>query len=422
MKPLFALVDCNNFYVSCERLFRPDVADKPAIVLSNNDGCAVARSHEVKALGVKMGTPFFQLKHLIHKHGIQVFSSNYTLYADISSRVMSTLEAMAPGLEVYSIDEAFLDLTGLEDTYDLESFGQNVRQRINKDVGIPVCVGIAPTKTLAKLANHAAKQFPATKGVVDLSETHRQRKLMGLVPVGEVWGIGRKISARLQDMGIKTALDLADSDTSLIRKEFSVVVERTLRELNGTSCLAMEDAPPAKQQIVCSRSFGSKISNRADMHEAISGFVARACEKLRGENRVCQTMSVFIRTSPFSNGKPYSKTASGKLVNPTADTREFLALARSLTENIWLDDHEFAKAGVMLSDFSDPGSHQASLFDEPMSSERNESLMRVVDKINQQGKSKIEFASQTGSKGWSMKREFLSPSYTTNWSDLPKVK
>lgn len=422
MKPLFALVDCNNFYCSAERVLRPDLESKPIIVLSNNDGCAVARSAEAKALGIKMGTPYFQLKDLIRQHDIQVFSSNYTLYADISSRVMRTLESLAPGLEIYSIDEAFLDLTGMSNTHNLFDFGQRVRHKVGKEVGIPVCVGIAPTKTLAKLANYAAKKYPATEGVVDLSCANRQRKLLSLVPVSEVWGIGKKISARLNAMGVHTALDFADSEPSLIRKEFSVVLERTLRELNGTSCIDLEDAPPTKQQIVCSRSFGRRLKRREDVQEALSGFVARACEKLRGERQVCRAMTVFMQTSPFDKAKRYSKSASGQLISPSSDTRAFLKLARDLSDKIWLDGPEYAKAGVMLFDFSSPENVQHTLFDPPENVDRNEALMKAIDSINARHKKALQFASQSGTSEWLMKREFLSPSYTTNWNQLPLVK
>src|SRR5690554_435157 len=237
MSPVFALVDCNNFYASCEKLFRPDLKHVPVVVLSNNDGCVVARSREAKALGIKMGVPMFQIRDAIRQHGIVCFSSNYALYADLSQRVMSTLEALAPQVEVYSIDEAFLDLTGVDACIALDAFGLQVRQQVYQWTGITVCVGIAPTKTLAKLANHAAKSYPATGGVVDLTSPVRQRKLMALIPVSEIWGIGRKLTQRLETLGIKTALQLADADPQWIKRNFSVVVERTVRELNGQSCL-----------------------------------------------------------------------------------------------------------------------------------------------------------------------------------------
>lgn len=254
MKTVFALVDCNNFYASCEKLFRPDLKNTPVVVLSNNDGCIVARSKEAKALGIKMGVPLFQIQDEIKQHGIVCFSSNYALYADLSNRVMTILEEEAPRLEVYSIDEAFMDLTGVNNVMDLLAFGQQVKVKVDQWTGITVGVGIAPTKTLAKLANHAAKKYPATGSVVDLMDPDRQKRLLALVDVSDVWGVGRRITAKLKARGIHTALDLANSDPKSIRSEFSVVLERTIRELNGVSCLDLELVRPTKQQIICSRS------------------------------------------------------------------------------------------------------------------------------------------------------------------------
>ncbi|HEK2766164.1 TPA: hypothetical protein SMT63_003620 [Proteus mirabilis] len=256
---MFALIDVNSFYASCERIFRPDIANKPVIVLSNNDGCVIARSKEVKLLGIKMGALYFEIQSLVKKHDIQVFSSNYTLYADISNRVMDTLSGFAPRVETYSIDEQFLDMTGMLRNFPLEDYGRKIQQRILQIAHVPVGVGFAQTKTLAKLANHAAKTWTKTGGVVDLSATSRQKRLMSLVPVNEVWGVGRKISNRLNAMGIVTALDLARAETTMIRKTFGVVVERTVRELNGESCIELEEVAKTKEQIICSRSFGKKI-------------------------------------------------------------------------------------------------------------------------------------------------------------------
>ncbi|WP_282960971.1 Y-family DNA polymerase [Vibrio alginolyticus] len=294
--PVFALVDCNNFYASCEKLFRPDLKDTPVVVLSNNDGCVVARSREAKLLGIKMGVPVFQIKAEMQRHGILAFSSNYALYADLSSRVMRTLEEMAPRVEVYSIDEAFLDLTGIESALSLVEFGQQVRERIGHWIGITVCVGIAPTKTLAKLANHAAKKYPATQGVVDLTNPDRQRRLLALVPVDDVWGVGRRLSKRLNALGITTALDLANASPRAIRDQFSVVLERTVRELNGDSCIELEEIPPAKKQIVCSRSFGVKVTHFELLREAVCEYATRATEKLRKEQQQAKVLTVFIRT------------------------------------------------------------------------------------------------------------------------------
>lgn len=421
--PVFALVDCNNFYASCEKLFRPDLKDTPVVVLSNNDGCVVARSREAKLLGIKMGVPVFQIKAEMQRHGILAFSSNYALYADLSSRVMRTLEEMAPRVEVYSIDEAFLDLTGIESAISLVEFGQQVRERIGHWIGITVCVGIAPTKTLAKLANHAAKKYPATQGVVDLTNPDRQRRLLALVPVDDVWGVGRRLSKRLNALGITTALDLANASPRAIRDQFSVVLERTVRELNGESCIELEEIPPTKKQIVCSRSFGVKVTHFELLREAICEYATRATEKLRKEQQQAKVMTVFIRTSPFKDNEPqYSNSASGELLIPSCDTRDFIELASHLLKRIWKDGFRYAKAGVMLSDFYDPGMFQPGLFDDVSTRSNSQQLMSVLDTINQSGAGKVFFAGQGTKKDWSMKREHLSPAYTTRWDQLPRVK
>lgn len=421
--PVFALVDCNNFYASCEKLFRPDLKDTPVVVLSNNDGCVVARSREAKSLGIKMGVPAFQIKAEMQRHGILAFSSNYALYADLSNRVMRTLEEMAPRVEVYSIDEAFLDLTGIESAISLVEFGQQVRERIGHWIGITVCVGIAPTKTLAKLANHAAKKYPATQGVVDLTNPDRQRRLLALVPVDDVWGVGRLLSKRLNALGITTALDLANASPRAIRDQFSVVLERTVRELNGESCIELEEIPPTKKQIVCSRSFGVKITQFELLREAVCEYATRATEKLRKEQQQAKVLTVFIRTSPFKDNEPqYSNSASGELLIPSCDTRDFIELANHLLKRIWKDGFRYAKAGVMLSDFYDPGMFQPGLFDDVSTRSNSQQLMSVLDTINQSGAGKIFFAGQGTKKDWSMKREHLSPAYTTRWDQLPRVK
>ena len=445
-QPTFALVDCNNFYASCEKLFRPDLKHRPLVVLSNNDGCVVARSKEAKALGIKMGVPIFKIRNELRQHNIAVFSSNYTLYADMSARVMRTLEELAQRVEIYSIDEAFLDLTGTQKLLSNNLFGQQVRQIIGDWTGITVCVGIAPTKTLAKLANHAAKKYPATQGVVDLSDPQRQQRLMALLPVDEVWGIGRRLAVRLQNMGINSALDLANANPKHIRQQFSLVVERTVRELNGESCMELEELPPTKKQIVCSRSFGERVTSLQEMGEAICRHSARAGEKLRKEKRYAKIITVFIRTSPFNaNQSQYANSATAELSLPSDDSRDLINQAMGLLERIWRDGYQYAKAGVMLSDFYEPGVYQPSLFDQEVSDSnsperrnspergkshersKSQALMSTLDKINRSGKSKLFFARQgvvnsSQPKNWIMKREHLSPAYTTNWNDILKVK
>lgn len=416
----FALVDCNNFYVSCERLFRPDLKQVPVAVLSNNDGCIIARSQEVKDLGIKMGTPVFKVKNLVEQHRIRIFSSNYSLYDNISTRVMETLETFTPRVEIYSIDEAFLDLTGFT---ELAAYGRQIRQNVGREVGVPVCVGIAPTKTLAKLANYAAKKFKQTGGVVDLSDPQRQQRLLEITPVAEVWGIGRRHTESLARLGITTAGQLARMDTRSIRRQYSVVMERTLRELNGESCISLEEITPAKKQIVCSRSFGEKITAKNSVRQAVCEFAARAAEKLRNDKQRAKVLTVFIRTSPFDQRDPYySNAATGSLGQPTADTRELVGKATALFECIWRDGPRYAKAGVMLGDFSPQGQRQYSLFEHPTVIDTSDRLMQTIDRINNSGTGKIWFAGQQPTKDWFMKQDLKSPAYTTRWESLPAVR
>ncbi|MDF7657650.1 translesion error-prone DNA polymerase V subunit UmuC [Erwiniaceae bacterium L1_54_6] len=420
---MFALVDVNSFYASCETVFRPDLRGKPVVVLSNNDGCVIARSAESKVLGIRMGDPYFKIKNDLRRHKVNVFSSNYSLYADMSNRVMATLEEMAPAVEIYSIDEAFLCLEGMQRHRSLDEFGRQVRARIRRDTHLTVGVGIAQTKTLAKLANHAAKKWTQTGGVLDLSNVDRQKKLMKLVPVEDVWGVGRRISKKLNAMGITTAFDLAEQSTWIIRKHFNVVLERTVRELRGEPCLEMEEFAPTKQQIVCSRSFGSRITEYMDMRQAVCAYAERAAEKLRGEKQYCRQIAVFLRTSPHAENEVfYGNQASGKLLTPSNDTRDIIRVAMDALDRIWIDGHRYMKAGVMLGDFFSQGVAQLNLFDEFKPQPNSEALMRVVDGLNQSGKGKLWFAGQGIQKSWDMKREMLSPAYTTRFSDLPVVR
>ena len=424
---MFALVDCNNFYVSCERLFRPDLAKRPVVVLSNNDGCVVARSQEAKALGIKMGVPVFQVQSLLKAHQVVVFSSNYALYAELSQRVMSTLEHLAPAVEVYSIDEAFLDIRGIAACAELAQWGQRVRHTIAQWIGLPVCVGMAPTKTLAKLANHAAKHYQATQGVVDLSSWKRQQRLMALLPVSEVWGVGRRLSAHLEALNIHTALDLARADPQVLRRRFNVVLERTIRELNGISCINLAQDLPAKQQIISSRSFSQPITEYAALQEAVASYLTRAMEKLRQEHRLTRCIQVFIRTSPFRTQEPYyGNAATARLAEPTADTRVVMKQAMQLLKKLWRDGYGYAKAGVMLSDFYEHSGWQPDLLQtaeqHPQYAQRSQALMQTIDHINQTYSTPIHFARQGIERHWQMKRNRLSPHYLSRWSDLPRVQ
>lgn len=421
---MFALCDVNSFYASCETVFRPDLKGRPVVVLSNNDGCVIARSAEAKPF-VKMGEPYFKQKEQFRRQGVICFSSNYELYADMSNRVMTTLEELSPRCEIYSIDEAFCDLTGVRNCRNLTDFGREIRETVLRRTHLTVGVGIAQTKTLAKLANHAAKQWQRqTGGVVDLSNIEKQRKLMAALPVNEVWGVGRRISKKLETMGIKTVLQLADTDIRFIRKHFNVVLERTVRELRGEPCLGLEEFAPVKQEIVCSRSFGGRITEYHEMRQAICSYASRAAEKLRGEHQYCRFISAFVKTSPFALNEPYyGNSASVKLLTPTQDSRDIIAAATKCLDAIWKDGHRYQKAGVMLGDFYSQGVAQLNLFDDNAPRQNSEKLMEVLDHLNaKNGRGALYFAGQGIQTAWQMKREMLSPRYTTRYSDLLTVR
>ncbi|WP_447781396.1 translesion error-prone DNA polymerase V subunit UmuC [Enterobacter asburiae] len=420
---MFALVDVNSFYASCERVFRPDLQGKPIVVVSNNDGCIISLSREAKQFGIKMGEPYFKFKEKLYPSKVYVFSSNYALYADLSSRVMQTLTDLAPAIEIYSIDEAFVNVSGVSHCLSLEAFGHQMRTEVLKNTGLNVGVGIAPTKTLAKLANYAAKRWASTGGVVDLSGRERQRKLLAKVPVEEVWGVGRRITKKLNAMGITTALELAEASSWVIRKHFNVVLERTARELRGEPCLDLEEFTPTKQQIICSRSFGHRITQYEEMHQAICAYAERAAEKLRGEHQYCRFISVFVRTSPHADNEIYyGNQASVTLMTPTNDSRDIIRAATEALGRIWLDGYRYMKAGVMLADFFSSGVAQLNLFDDNRLRANSAALMETIDSLNHSGKGKIWFAGQGIEKSWAMKREMLSPAYTTRYADLPVAK
>lgn len=422
---MFALVDVNSFYASCEKVFRPDLKNQPVIVVSNNDGCVIARSPESKALGIRMGEPWFQIKSRQFPVRLNVFSSNYSLYHDMSVRVSTVLEEMAVASEIYSIDESFLSLAGIDRTEPFEDYGRRIRERVRSVTGLTVGVGMGITKTLAKSAQWASKEWPQFGGVLALTADNPQRteKLLSLQPVEEVWGVGRRLSKQLNAMGIITALDLARSNTAFIRKNFSVVLERTVRELAGEPCIALEEAPPTKQQIVCSRSFGERITTLESMRQAVCTHAQRAAEKLRQEGQYCRHVSAFIKTSPFAQGEPYYGNVAGeKLMVPTQDTRDIIAVAMRCLEHIWRDGHRYAKAGIMLGDFSSGSMAQLGLFDEIPPRSASAQLMTVLDKVNNSGLGKLWFAGQGTAPEWQMKREMLSPAWTTRWNDIPVAK
>ncbi|EPR0422734.1 Y-family DNA polymerase [Enterobacter hormaechei] len=422
---MFALADVNSFYASCEKVFRPDLRDKPVVVLSNNDGCVIARSKEAKQLGIKMGVPWFQLKGTQFPERVIAFSSNYALYASMSNRVMAHLEELAPRVEQYSIDEMFLDIRGIDVSIDFEDFGRQLRAHVRSGTGLTIGVGMGPTKTLAKSAQWASKEWPQFGGVLALTRDNPKRteKLLSLQPVEEIWGVGRRISKTLNTMGITTALQLAHANPAFIRKNFNVVLERTVRELNGEACISLEEAPPAKQQIVCSRSFGERVTTYESMRQAVCQHAERAAEKLRSEKQYCRHIAVFLKTSPFAVNEPYySNLASEKLLIPTHDTRDIINAAVRALDRIWIDGHRYAKAGCMLNDFTPTGVSQLNLFDDTQPRSNSNQLMKVVDGINHSGLGKVWFAGRGIAPEWQMKREMLSPAYTTRWSDIPAAK
>lgn len=419
-----ALIDVNNFYVSCERVFNPKLNGKPVVVLSNNDGCAVARSNEVKALGVAMGAPWFKLKDLAIQHGIIGLSSNYALYADMSNRVMSILREYSPDQEVYSIDESFLDLTGFH-SRDLVRYGQHMRKRILKWTGLPVCVGIGPTKTLAKLANHCAKKRPVFNGVCNFNtmDPHELDTLLAETEVGEVWGVGRKLAPRLEALGFKSVLDLKRSNPERLRQQFSVVMEKTIRELNGTVCIELEEMAPAKKQIISSRSFGHPVRDYVSLAESITLYMSRAAEKLRKQQSFAGSVYVYIRTSPFKPDDPfYSNGMTIPLSSPTDDTRQLVNVVLWGLKLIYKPNYNYAKAGVMLSEIVPAGGVQTDLFSQTQTSPKSTALMSIMDTINRKmGKESIKLASEGFRRPWKMKQGNKSPSYTTRWEDVPKV-
>ncbi|MBV2132227.1 translesion error-prone DNA polymerase V subunit UmuC [Pseudomonas sp. MAP12] len=420
VEPAFALIDCNSFYASCERVFRPDLARTPIVVLSNNDGCVIARSAEAKPL-VKMGEPYFQIRNTLRRHGIVAFSSNYALYGDMSQRVMTLLEGMAPALEVYSIDEAFAELTGMPGS--LEALGRQMRATVQRCTGIPVGVGIASSKTLAKLANHAAKRWQRqTGGVVDLRDPQRRDKLLRAVAVGEVWGIGRKLTEHLAEMDIRTAWDLAQADPWTIRKRFSVVVEKTARELRGTACLGLDDEPAAKQEICCSRMFGQRLHELAPIREAVATYAARACEKLRAQGSLCKKVRVSIRTGMFNPAEPkFAKGVICELPYPTDDTRLIIRAATEGLELVYREGFAFSKAEVLLLDLRRRGEYTPDLFatHPPAAAER---VMGVMDAINARwGRGTMRPASVPTAPDWGMRRELMSQSFTTRIDQLWRV-
>lgn len=417
---MFALIDCNNFYANCERLFRPDLRDQPIVVLSNNDGCVIARSNEAKALGVKMGEPFFQIKALCKQHKIQVFSSNYTLYGDLSRRVMCVILESWTEVEIYSIDEAFLDLSTLP-TPIQESFCTKLQKIILKTTGIPTSIGLGETKTLAKIANHLCKK----ELNIPVFNMTNQQDWLKKISVGDVWGIGRQWQKKLMQQGINSAFDLAEMNPHLLRKQFNVVLMRTAMELKGIPCAGLEEIEP-KQSIMSSRSFGQMQTDFSTIAQAISAHCKRAWEKLRSQDLVAQNLFVFVQTNRFRDDLPqYCKSISFKLVNPSDDLMLITKMAKLCFKKLYRSGYQYKKVGVCLENLLPKNPRQLDIFHQPTHENlaKKEKLMEALEGINQKyGTQTIHLAAEGYIKPWAMRAELKSPAYTTSWKDLPLVK
>lgn len=439
---MYALVDGNNFYVSCERVFRPSLNGRPVVVLSNNDGCAIARSNEAKALGIKMGAPWFQIRHMQESDGLVALSANFALYGDMSDRMMSLAAGLGHRQEIYSIDESFIDLTGIRG--DMKERSRKIRSRILQWIGIACGIGIGPTKTLAKLANHIAKTAERKPG--SYPEQHAQvchlgnlpsdelQALMQATEVGEVWGVGRKIGTQLQAAGIHTVLDLAQLDPATVKRRWSVVLERTVRELQGTDCIVLEHEPPAKQEIACTRSFGHAVKALSSLQEAVTEFASRAAQKLRHQNSHAAQVLTFIRTSPFRvQDLQYSRSTVVPLRRPSDDSREITQAALLGLNAIYRPGYNYAKTGVMLLDIrpADQLQQELALDGDDVAGPGGGKLMQTLDAINQRfGRGTLSLASagltRAGLAGdlrtWGMKQERRTPGYTTDWEGLAVVR
>jgi DNA polymerase V len=417
---VFALIDCNSFYCSCERICQPALKRVPVVVLSNNDGCVIARSAEAKTLGIGMGAAFYQVREQMSRLGVVARSSNYTLYADISNRVMRVMAEMLPGIEVYSIDEAWGDMTGVADPAAL---GHQIRARLAQEIGMPVGVGISTTKTLAKLANWAAKKWKGTGGVLDLTDPARQEKLLRLAPVSEVWGVGHRSAAKLAALGISTAWELAQFDIGTLRKTFGVTMERTARELRGISCIGFNEGPPPKEAICSSKMFGERQTELPPIREALAAYVSRAAEKLRSQGSLCSTIQVGLQTQLADLNAPrYANTVTLALPAPTDDTREILALAQRGLGQIYRPNYRYSKCSILLMDLSQRGEVTPDLF-APTPRRGAEKLMEVVDQINKrEGRGTVRIGRIPAAPAWAMRRELLSQRYTTRWEEVICVR
>ena len=414
---MMALVDCNSCYASCEQVFRPDLRDKPVVVLSNNDGCIIARSKQAKNLGIPDLHPYFKVEHYLKKHRVKVFSANFRLYGDISNQVMATLREFSPHVEQYSIDEMFLDFDGMKQ--DMNDYGETIRRTIWQHTRMPVGVGIAPTKTLTKLANHAAKNIKQSNVAV-LDTPAKWQWLQKRMPINKVWGIGKRLTTRLNAVGIHNAYQLAQADARFIRKQTSVNVERTIRELNGEPCIGLDEAPAPKKEIFVTRSFGTKTRSKEELLQHISRYAAAAAEKLRSQNSFCNSLYLFAHTSEFKPGF-YNNSRVVRLPYPSSNSRLIIQHAKLGMSEIYRADGLFAKCGIGLLDIRDRNFYQYDLFNAEQSTSTDH-LMQVIDTINQRyGRDALTFAAEGLTGKWTMRQHRLSPAYTSSWIDLPRV-
>lgn len=410
-----AIIDVNNFYVSCERVFNPKLENKPVVVLSNNDGCAISRSNEAKALGIKMGTPWFKFKEFAKQENVTALSSNYTLYLDMSHRVMTLLSKFSPDQEVYSIDESFLDLTSFK-SKDLIQYSQQIKTKIKQWTGLPVSIGIGSTKTLSKLANHIAKKNSSFKGVCNLNVMDQDtlETWMSHIPVNEVWGVGRSLALKLNQLGIISVLDLKLADPDYIRQQFSIVLEKTIRELNGLICMELKDIAEPNKEIMVSRSFGRRVKDKQELIEAVTAYTSRAAERMRKQESVATSLYIYIRTSPHDDKKQYANGINIPLFQPTDDSMTLTNAALLGLDYIYREGFDYQKAGVTLCNLTSKDKMQGNLFKDTITHSR----MKIMDTINQRWKGKLKLGSEGVTKEWEMKAQFKSRNYTTDWDQL----
>jgi DNA polymerase V len=419
---MYALIDCNNFYASCERVFNPALNGKPVVVLSNNDGCVIARSNEAKDLGIKMGEPAFHLKEMIEKHRVTVFSSNYTLYGDMSERVMNTLAEFTPDLEIYSIDEAFLDFSGFRH-FNLQAYGQEIRRTVRRYTGIPICVGVGPTKTLAKVANRLAKKQQKYQGVCILDKPEKIQNALAELEVEDVWGIGRRYAKMLRRYGVQNALQFSQLSENWVRKQMSVIGLRLRDELRGKACLSLELVRPAKKAICTSRSFGNMVEDLPTLKEAVATYASRCAAKLRRQQGFAHTLMVFIHTNPFKQQEAqYARNSVIQLPVASNSSMELVHYALKALEHIYKPDYRYKKAGVLVSGIVPQNHIQAGLFDET-DRDKHQKAMQAVDKLNAiLGREKVKLAAQGSGRKWKLRQEKLSPCYTTRWEDILVIR